>query len=783
MNDFKINFVRSAVRQIQKLPHQYFENVSDILTAMNRGDLGDFKKLKGYRNLCRTRKGDTRVIWRKKNDDILIVGAGKRDDIYQEFIEHPDISNLIPLSTILQIEEESIDEIPTYQWTSDLYQSWYSFIYGDFLHSPNLTSSQQNTLEELKLNTRVLYEQEIDEIYSTLLQSPAGTGKTVCAALTACNFYEIYQCNTFIILPDNLVKEIKRFTEVSKLVEKDNVFIGTLKEFFELISPDDFKGKIVSEEEEMRAFIQEALRVNIINNDHRFLHDKNIFFSERELVLYRVFVDRETDCDPSISPFYSENENVIRKLEAVISKNIQNNLEEGKKTWLNGLRQLRTTASMPFTDHNINLIVFDEAQDISISEYEILKEILLRWRRESDGNNRFILLAVGDINQCVKPTDFNWGHLKLSKTYQLKYNYRNTKNILEFANTFWHFAQKKNRGNRHLPNPSDPCDSFEEGEKVKLLECNSEAEALSILELLNDKMRSSSHNEKSILSKLSKKLSIIALNKPEQSYSNLEIINVREAKGREFDACVVFCIFKGSGTPSMEEANNWYTATTRPRSRLLVIATSEEIHRIGRQNLSVCECYKSNDDEIPLSWIIEWANSDYLLKDREAIANCILEGFRSNPPEIYWDTYTAFRKVNLPKDEINKIERKSIEILRMHPDHILNKELAELENIKDPLDRIFLKSLLLRSLDCSWQAVHEICEIHKATDLGEQYVRLINAIANDLEGKRLPYEAARVRFIFDPSALNGFPFADQVKGIDEPLVSLLCRGAISILNY
>jgi mRNA-degrading endonuclease RelE of RelBE toxin-antitoxin system len=779
MTNNKIHLVRSAVRQIQKLPHRYFEDVSDILIAMNRGDRGDNKKLEGYKDLWRTRKGDTRVVWREHDNGILVVRGGKRADVYKERVSSSNKSEPIPLSVVLQIEEENIDELPTYEWNSFIHQSWYSFIYGDYLHSPNLTHSQQNILKELKLNPII---PKAQDIYSALVQSPAGTGKTVCSVLTACNFYQMYQWNTFIILPENLVEEIKKFSEVAKFLNKENFFIGTLREFFELISPENIKNNIATIKEEMRAFTKEALRVNLINNNHRFIHDQSILLSERELLLYRAFVDRETRFEYSNFSFYNENKKVIKKLEAIKPENIQKNLENGRMTWLNALRNLRKTAAIPF-DNNTSLIVFDEAQDHSLGEYSILTDILTRWRHESRRKSCFILLAVGDKNQCVKPTDFDWGRLRLSKTYELKYNYRNTRNILEFANIFWNFANQRNKGNENLPEPSDPRDSFEEGEKVKLLECSSETEALCFLKILNDKMISSSYNEKSILSKLSKKLSIITLNKPANSYSDLEIINVGEAKGREFDACVAFCIFQGNGTPSIEEANNWYTVVTRSRSRLLVIATPQEINRIGRENLSVCEWHESKDYEIPLSWIIEWGNSDYLLKDQEAIVNCVLEGISSDPPEIYWDTYAAFRKANLSKDEINEIERKSIEILRMHPDHILNKELAELENIKDPLDKTCLKSLLLRSLNLSWQAVHEICEIHKATDLGEQYVRLINAIANDLEGKLLPYEAARVRFILDPSSLDGFPFADQVRGTDEPLVSLLCRGAISILNY
>jgi len=58
---YTIRFVRSAIKEIQKLPLQHYNNVSEIIQSFRKGDLGDCKRLEGYRDLWRTRKGDTRV--------------------------------------------------------------------------------------------------------------------------------------------------------------------------------------------------------------------------------------------------------------------------------------------------------------------------------------------------------------------------------------------------------------------------------------------------------------------------------------------------------------------------------------------------------------------------------------------------------------------------------------------------------------------------------------------------------------------------------------------------
>jgi mRNA-degrading endonuclease RelE of RelBE toxin-antitoxin system len=781
MEKTKIQIIRTAFRKIQKLSHEYFEDVADILLSMNLGELGDRKKLKGYDGLWRTRKGDTRVVWCKYDTGILIVGAGKRDTIYQELLKNPDVSNPYPLNAVLEIEEEKINEIPTYEWDSYIHNSWYSFIHGEYLRYPILTHSQKSILQEIKNNPSQLRQ---NPLYTILLQSPAGTGKTICSTLCACDNYKTHQWNTFIILPKNLIDEVKKFHNVAKIADEDNVFIGTLREFFVLIASDELKGKLASNDEELNAFKKEALRVNIIDKNNNFRHNKRIQLSERELFLYRAFVDRRHGFRHGGFSFYEDNREIITKLREVKRENFKENLAEEKLTWLDWLDRLKREAIIPYTQHKTSLIIFDEAQDHLLDEYRTLISILKKWREE-DRERCFISLVVGDRNQCVKPTDFHWGRLQLSKTYNLKYNYRNSEHIVRFSNIFWQFAKDRSIARDSLPKPSNPSDSFETGEPVRLLECLNKEEATSILKILDEKVETSIVNKKSIFSKLSKKLPIITVKEVLGEYPNLECINIEQAKGREFDSCVTFCLFQGSGDPSIEEANNWYTASTRPRYRLLVISTSEEIERLGKEKFYVCDHYNFQSKDESLEWITEWASSDYLLKDTELIINLILDGFKNDPMEIYWDTYSALRKANASKEQINEMEKEAIKILTDKTKEEIDKQLMQLENIASDVDKIPLKCLLLRGLSCSWQAIDEISKLTTISSQEEEYYRLIYAIANDLESRKLFYEAIRVKSLIDPIeslSLANFPFCEEIVAQKGSIASLLCKAAISKIN-
>jgi hypothetical protein len=390
------------------------------------------------------------------------------------------------------------------------------------------------------------------------------------------------------------------------------------------------------------------------------------------------------------------------------------------------------------------------------------------------------------MNQRIYPVNFDWGHLELNRTSTLKYNYRNTEKILEFANIFHGFAKQRNRGNRHLPEPSSPSDAFEKGESVKLLECSSKEEAWHFLEKLSQTIRHSTDRHdrgRYLMRKLSDRVTLIHQSIPEerQNLNGIEYVSIQKAKGREFEACIAFCVFEGQAeTPSFEEANNWYMIFTRPRYRLLAIATSDEIRRIGRENFAKCEHFNISNGQSLLDWIAELSNAEDLIQNSNAISDLIDQGLETKPIQIYWDTYTALQRARIDDGKIAEIEAKIVAALKQQTQDILLEELAQTEFIFSLIDRVQLKCLILRSLDRSWEAVDEAAQI--AQDYLQQYHRLLNAIADELVAKGLIYEAARIRAKIGLPLPREYPFSDAINGQTGSLISLLCQAAIAKIS-
>ena len=86
MLQYEVLLSTSARKQINKLPSKTADNLLkaiDTLT-LNPHPLG-CKKLKGYENSWRIRRGDYRIIYEVEDKvlRILIIGLGHRKDIYE----------------------------------------------------------------------------------------------------------------------------------------------------------------------------------------------------------------------------------------------------------------------------------------------------------------------------------------------------------------------------------------------------------------------------------------------------------------------------------------------------------------------------------------------------------------------------------------------------------------------------------------------------------------------------------------------------------------------------
>ena len=85
-------------------------------------------------------------------------------------------------------------------------------------------------------------------------------------------------------------------------------------------------------------------------------------------------------------------------------------------------------------DRNTTIFILDEVQDYLRYEITAIIGMLERWQNHYQHNS--ILWLLGDRNQNILPTDFDWGQLELTRTNSLRYNYRNTEYIIGFANIF-----------------------------------------------------------------------------------------------------------------------------------------------------------------------------------------------------------------------------------------------------------------------------------------------------------------------------------------------------------
>lgn len=88
MADYRIEFVKSAQKEFEKLPKAIQSKTLDALHVLSRNPYSDLlrvKRLKGAQALYRIRIGDYRVVYDVRADVlvILIIKIGHRSDVYR----------------------------------------------------------------------------------------------------------------------------------------------------------------------------------------------------------------------------------------------------------------------------------------------------------------------------------------------------------------------------------------------------------------------------------------------------------------------------------------------------------------------------------------------------------------------------------------------------------------------------------------------------------------------------------------------------------------------------
>ncbi len=760
----QIKIIRAALREIQKLPYSACEKVYEILHSISKGIDTDTKFLEGYNNLrlLRTRKGRVRVIWKRdENNDIVIVKAGWRSNVFaSEFVnrdfENQELITELDNSQEYHIGEIELNEHPAYRWNHHINSDWYKFVYSSYRYSPVSTNYQKEVLKNVfKTFSTYRYSGESEDFSSKvcIIQSAPGTGKTVCATLLACEIHQQNQWNIMLIMPDALKKDIVNYSQIQQALIQDNFWLGSFREWLYQINPE-FKNCLALPEEELKALQYAAKRTHGKCNK-----PENI--SYRDVLIYQSFVLNTEHNNKVRNAVYQENKSQIKQLEKIDKRHWLNGLSS-KKSRLDVAKELKENPSLATLIPGDTLIIVDEAQDLMLCELQALLTTCKVWSKENP-ENQIHLWLLGDLNQRIVPTDFDWGQLNLGQTTTLKRNYRNSRYIIEFANKFWHLAEvinKKLKG-RRLPQPVNQEDAFEVGEKVRLLKCANRNNALNFLRTLAQQCESG-ENTRYLLHDLANAVKIITNKHLDIADENLVILNAEDAKGREFEACVAFNLFEGSGKPSLEEAFQWYTLLTRARSRLLIVVTPEELNRLNNKECNYFENCLSIDSQSAITWITELA-SDVDINQISDVKQRLLK--RCDTGYLYWDTYLALQLAGIEGIELYQWEQKAISRLKKHSRELLNEELQNTQNIS-------LRCLLLRTMNFNWQAVMEANQLEN-TDFYE-YKRLLTSIAKDLKIKKFTYEAARVKTHFGKhNQNNNHPFWKEINQNPKPSESLV----------
>ena len=80
--NYKVIIEKAAVKFLREQPRQQQERLLEAIYAIPKGNI---KPLQGFKEIYRLRVGNYRVIYRIKNDEllILVLKIGNRGDIYK----------------------------------------------------------------------------------------------------------------------------------------------------------------------------------------------------------------------------------------------------------------------------------------------------------------------------------------------------------------------------------------------------------------------------------------------------------------------------------------------------------------------------------------------------------------------------------------------------------------------------------------------------------------------------------------------------------------------------
>jgi len=84
MADYKLNIVKKAAKELDALPDPILKKIYLKLKSLPTDPFPVYsKKLKGSEKTYRIREGDYRIIYEVQTNEIMVIAAGHRREIYR----------------------------------------------------------------------------------------------------------------------------------------------------------------------------------------------------------------------------------------------------------------------------------------------------------------------------------------------------------------------------------------------------------------------------------------------------------------------------------------------------------------------------------------------------------------------------------------------------------------------------------------------------------------------------------------------------------------------------
>lgn len=611
------------------------------------------RQLSGHRHLRRRRVGQLRILFRAPREDeahiqadAIVVAVGHRQGVYSRLPNERPVQVFLNLPAIAEhevLEGDAVDEeeeLGSHSLVDGAYllelkpedPDGASIAFDEDEHRRNVVLAPEQ--HQLVLALRTPGE------HVRIFEGAPGTAKSVLAAEVTRDFLaQSPEGWAGIIAPPTLVDRL--YSRVRHLrLHPHRGFLGSLEQFQQHYLPGLASRRVPDETALM--WLRDALGASSGIDEVGINH----LLAFQGFALTKSSGKDLVGADPDLR---------IHELRAA-SRQFELRRRRGESARRRGTpRQLlrvevagewaRCPPSLPAWARSAQLVV-DEAQDLFKDELSALERMVQAWA----GNGldaRLVLL--GDANQRVYPTGFDWGVLPYRRSTLAK-NYRNSRHVLEFASAV-HEALKRVASvsrSRHPPPPVRPQDAAEEGEEVRLVVVDDETEAAEVLGRLSTGSPGRGVGPRRLLDELADAVKVLSHEDhvSEPLAQGLVFLPVGQAKGHEYEACVVYRMFSEGVFRSATALQACYTAVTRARTRLLVVATREEAHLMEEHGLlaSLVRAETPQAVDAALSWVREF-KTGLSIEDLTNAPARLLEAVRGGRP--YLDTFEVLERLGV----------------------------------------------------------------------------------------------------------------------------------------